>query len=98
MKRGRGTCGTFKVINLTYLHVLCAGMVYITLWYVHVPLLHVPVHSRSKMANFLFAVFLYNIGLLSVEYFFSFFIPKKWENIGVLIKDQKKTSLDLTII
>ena len=30
MKQGRGTCGTFKVINLTYLHVLHAGMVYIT--------------------------------------------------------------------
>ena len=30
MKQGQGTCGTFKVINLTYLHVLGAGMVYIT--------------------------------------------------------------------
>ena len=29
MKQGWGTCGTFKVINLTYLHVLRAGMVYI---------------------------------------------------------------------
>ena len=29
MKRGWGTCCTFKVINLTYLHVLRAGMVYI---------------------------------------------------------------------
>ena len=37
MKRGRGTCGTFKVINLTYLHVLHAGMVNIVLWYMHVP-------------------------------------------------------------
>ena len=37
MKQGRSTCGTFKVINLTYLHVLRAGMVYITLWYMHIP-------------------------------------------------------------
>ena len=29
MKQGWGTCGTFKVINLTYLHVLSAGMVFI---------------------------------------------------------------------
>ena len=34
MKQGRGMCGTFKVFNLMYLHILCAGMVYITLWYV----------------------------------------------------------------
>ena len=37
MKRGWGTCGTFKAFNLTYLHVLRSGMVYITLWYVHLP-------------------------------------------------------------
>ena len=29
MKQGWGTCSTFKAFNLTYLHVLCAGMVYI---------------------------------------------------------------------
>ena len=33
----RGTCGTFKVINIMYLHILPAGMVYITIWYVHIP-------------------------------------------------------------
>ena len=37
MKRGWGTCGMFKAFNLTYLQILRAGMVYITLWYVHVP-------------------------------------------------------------
>ena len=37
IKQGRGTCSTFKVINLIYLHILRAGIVYITLWYVHVP-------------------------------------------------------------
>ena len=30
-------CSTFKVINLTYLHVLRVSMVYVTHWYVHVP-------------------------------------------------------------
>ena len=29
MKQGRGTRITIKVFNLTHLHVLCAGMVYI---------------------------------------------------------------------
>ena len=37
MKRGRGRCGTFQSCKLMYLHILPAGMVYITLWYVHVP-------------------------------------------------------------
>ena len=31
MKRGQGTCSTFKAFNLTYLHILRAGMVYITM-------------------------------------------------------------------
>ena len=34
MKRGLGMCGTFKAFNLTYLHSLHVGMVYIPLWYV----------------------------------------------------------------
>ena len=29
IKRGWGTCGTFKAFNLTYLHILPAGIVYI---------------------------------------------------------------------
>ena len=29
MKKSWGTCGTFKVINLTYLHVLHAGLAFI---------------------------------------------------------------------
>ena len=37
MKRGRGMCGVFQAFNLMYLHILRAGMVYITLWYMHVP-------------------------------------------------------------
>ena len=36
--RGRGMFSTFKALNLTCLHVLRASMVYVTLWYVHVPL------------------------------------------------------------
>ena len=39
MKRGRGTCSTFKAFNLMYLHILRAGMVYVTLWYVHILLI-----------------------------------------------------------
>ena len=35
MKQGQGTCCTFKAFNLTYLHVLRAGIVYISLWSVH---------------------------------------------------------------
>ena len=35
MKRGLGPCSTFKVFNLTYLHVLHAGMVYWHLISVH---------------------------------------------------------------
>ena len=43
MKRGWGTCDRFKVFNLTYLHVLHTGIVYITLGYMHVPrYVHVP--------------------------------------------------------
>ena len=37
MKQGWGTSSMFKVFNLTYLHVLPAGMVNITQWYMHVP-------------------------------------------------------------
>ena len=44
MKRGRGTCGTFQSYKLMYLHILRAGMVFITLWYVNVPrYVHIPV-------------------------------------------------------
>ena len=38
MKQGRGMCGIFKAVNLMYLHILHAGMVHISLWYLHVPL------------------------------------------------------------
>ena len=52
IKRGWGTSGTFKVINLTYLHILRAGMVYITLWYVHVPrYVHIPLGSRYLLGQ-----------------------------------------------
>ena len=37
LKRGQGTCGTFQSCKQAYLHVLHTGMVYITLWYVHIP-------------------------------------------------------------
>ena len=48
MKRGWGTCGMFKAFNIIYLHVFCAGMVYIALWYVHV---HVHVHVLGQKHN-----------------------------------------------
>ena len=38
VNQGWGTCSMFKAFNLTCLHIKSAGMVYITLWYVHIPL------------------------------------------------------------
>ena len=50
MKRGWGTCGKFKAFNLTYLHVLRAGMVYITLWYMHIP--KYAARPKEKLSNY----------------------------------------------
>ena len=53
MKGGRGTCSTFKVFNLTYLHVLRAVMVYmyrLTL-YVHVPMYLLAQHNFQPLFN-----------------------------------------------
>ena len=60
MKHGRGMCSTLKVINLTYLHVVRAGMVYITIWYVpiyrltlhmHVPKYLLALHDFRPVFN-----------------------------------------------
>ena len=52
MKRGRGTCGTFQSYKLTYLHKLRAGMVYITLWDVHVSIpAHIVLNNFFKCCN-----------------------------------------------
>ena len=43
MKQGWGMCGAFQSCKQMYLHVLCAGMVYITQWYMQAPwYVHVP--------------------------------------------------------
>ena len=52
MKRGLGMCSMFKAFNLTYLQVLHAGMVYITLWYVHVPVPQTPIKINFKVGLF----------------------------------------------
>ena len=52
MKQGGCMCGAFKVFNLTYLHVLRACMVYITLWYILVELTNLPLCSAHTWTPF----------------------------------------------